>query len=184
VAGEHQEKGRLLTALARASIAAGFGLPRPDLPRPAWLEEPAATFVTLTIRGELRGCIGSIEPHRSLHDDVARNARAAAWEDPRFPPLTAGEWPAVRVEVSVLNEPQPYPFRSEADALSRLRPGIDGVILEYRGRRALFLPQAWEHLPDAREFLAHLKQKAGLPADLWNDDLRLSVFQVEAYHES
>ncbi len=178
---ENQAKGRLLTALARAAIAAEFGAPWPALPRPAWLDEPAATFVTLTLHARLRGCIGSIEAHHSLYDDVTHNACAAAHGDPRFPPLTADELPAVRIEVSVLTAPQPLEFSGEADALSRLRPGIDGVILQYGRRRATLLPQVWKQLPDPHEFLAHLKQKAGLPANLWADDVRLAVFQVEIF---
>ena len=178
---EHQAKGRLLTALARAAIAAEFGAPWPALPRPDWLDEPAAAFVTLTIRAQLRGCIGSIEAHQSLYDDVTHNAHAAAFGDPRFPPLTADEFPAVRIEVSVLTVPQPLPFRSESDALRRLRRGVDGVIFQCGNRRAVFLPQVWEQLPEPREFMSHLKQKAGLPADFWADDVRLAVFQVEKF---
>ena len=178
---EHQAKGRLLTALARAAIAAEFGAPWPALPHPVWLDEPAAAFVTLTIRAQLRGCIGSIEAHQSLYDDVTHNAHAAAFGDPRFPPLTADELPAVRIEVSVLTVPQPLPFSSEADALRRLRRGVDGVIFQHGNRRAVFLPQVWEQLPEPREFMAHLKQKAGLPAGFWADDVRLEVFQVERF---
>ena len=177
----HQARGRLLTALARTAIAAEFGAPWPALPRPAWLDEPAATFVTLTLNAQLRGCIGSIEAHHSLYDDVTHNARAAAHDDPRFPPLTADELPAVRIEVSVLTALQPLQFSSEADALRRLRPGIDGVVFEYGGRRATLLPQVWEQIPEPKDFMAQLKQKAGLPADLRADDMRLAVFQVERF---
>jgi AmmeMemoRadiSam system protein A len=178
---EHQARGRLLTVLARAAIAAEFGTPWPALPRPVWLDEPAATFVTLTLHGQLRGCIGSLEAYRSLYDDVIHNARAAAFGDPRFSPLAADELPAVRLEVSVLTALQPLPFSSEADALRRLRPGIDGVILQCGRRRATFLPQVWEQLPEPHEFMAHLKQKAGLPAGFWADDVRLAVYQVEKF---
>ena len=178
---EHQAKGQLLTALARAAIASEFGAPWPALPRPVWLDEPAATFVTLTLYGQLRGCIGSLEAHRLFYDDVTHNARAAAFEDPRFPPLNADELPAVRIEVSVLTAPQPLPFVSEADALRRLRRGIDGVIFQYGGRRATLLPQVWEQFPEPREFLARLKQKAGVPADLPADGVRLAVYQVERF---
>ncbi len=178
---EHQAKGRLLTALARAAIAAEFGAPLPTLPRPVWLEEPAATFVTLTLHGKLRGCIGSLEAHRSLYDDVTRNARAAAFGDPRFSPLGRDELPAVRIEISVLTAPQPLEFSDEEDALRRLRPGIDGVIFEYGRRRATLLPQVWEQLPEPHEFMAHLKLKAGLPADFRADGVRLSVYQVEKF---
>jgi AmmeMemoRadiSam system protein A len=151
------------------------------LPRPVWLEEPAATFVTLDLHGELRGCIGSLEARRSLYDDVTRNAHGAAFDDPRFLPLRADELTGVDIEVSVLTAPQPLPFTSEADALSRLRRGIDGVIFQYAGRRATLLPQVWEQLPDPREFLRHLKMKAGLPADLLAEGVELSVYQVERF---
>jgi AmmeMemoRadiSam system protein A len=174
-------KGQLLIALARAAIAAEFGAPWPALPRPVWLEEPAATFVTLFLDRQLRGCIGSLEARRSLYDDVTRNARAAAFDDPRFQPLLADELPAVDIEVSVLTVPQPLQFSSEADALRRLRPGVDGVIFQYAGRRATLLPQVWEQFPEPHEFMAHLKRKAGLPADLQADGVRLAVYQVERF---
>jgi AmmeMemoRadiSam system protein A len=178
---EHQARGRLLTALARTAIAAEFGAPWPALPRPVWLDEPAATFVTLTLHGQLRGCIGSLEAHRSLYDDVAHNARAAAFGDPRFPSLAADELPAVRIEISVLTALQPLQFSSEADALRRLRPGIDGVVFQYGGRRATLLPQVWEQFPEPHEFMAQLKRKAGLPANLRADDMQLAVFQVDKF---
>ena len=178
---EHQVRGRVLIALARAAIAAEFGEPWPDSPRPVWLDDPAATFVTLTLHGQLRGCIGSLEAHRSLYDDVTQNARSAAFDDPRFRPLAADELPALHIEISVLTAPQPLPFSSEADALRRLRPGIDGVIFQYRGRRATLLPQVWKQLPEPHEFMAHLKQKAGFPADLKADHARLAVYQVEVF---
>lgn len=149
--------------------------------RPAWLDEPAATFVTLTLHGQLRGCIGSLEARRPLYDDVTRNAHAAAFGDPRFPPLAADEFPGIDIEVSVLTAPQPLEFSSEADALRRLRPGIDGVILQCGSRRATLLPQVWEQLPEPREFMRHLKLKAGLPADLAAEGMKLAVYQVERF---
>jgi AmmeMemoRadiSam system protein A len=178
---EHQAKGSLLIALARAAIASEFGAPWPPLPRPAWLEVPAATFVTLTLHGQLRGCIGSLEAHRPFYDDVTSNARAAAFGDPRFPPLAADELSALCIEVSVLTPPQPLQFSSEADALRRLRPGVDGVIFQYGGRRATLLPQVWEQLPEPEEFMAHLKRKAGVFGDLRAGGMRLSVYQVERF---
>lgn len=181
LSAEHKARGQLLTGLARAAIAAEFGAPWPALPRPVWLDEPAATFVTLTFHGQLRGCIGTLEAHRSLYDDVTQNARAAAFGDPRFTPLAADELPAVGIEVSVLTVPQPLQFTSETDALRRLRPGVDGVIFQYGGRSATFLPQVWEQLPEPHEFMAHLKRKAGLPADFRADGVRLAVYQVDKY---
>jgi AmmeMemoRadiSam system protein A len=178
---EHHTKARLLTVLARAAIAAEFGAPWPDLPRPVWLDEPAATFVTLTLHAQLRGCIGSLEARRPLYDDVTQNARAAAFDDPRFTPLAAEELPSVSIEVSVLTVPQPLQFSSEADALRQFRPGVDGVIFQYGARRATLLPQVWEQLPEPHEFLRHLKRKAGFPADVTTDGMELAVYQVEKF---
>ncbi len=177
------QKGRLLTALARAAIARRLGNTAPELPHPDWLHEPAAVFVTLTRRGELRGCIGSLEAHRSLIEDLEDNARGAAFRDPRFEPLSREELAETNVEVSVLSNPEPLQFADEADALRQLRPGVDGIILEYGGRRATFLPQVWGHLPEPRRFLAQLKLKAGLPADFWAEGVRLWRYTVKKYKE-
>jgi hypothetical protein len=177
------EQGHLLTALARRAIAREFGRPTSDLPHPDWLNQPGAVFVTLTQQGELRGCIGSLEARRALIDDLQSNARAAAFKDPRFPPLSRDELARTRVEVSILTPAEPMRFSSEADALAQLRPGIDGVILEHGWHRATFLPQVWEQLPDARQFISNLKRKAGLAADFWADDLSLSRYQVEKFKE-
>jgi AmmeMemoRadiSam system protein A len=176
-------QGRLLIALARQAIASEFDEPDAAMPHPDWLKQPGATFVTLTRNGELRGCIGSLEAQRALIDDVQSNARAAAFKDPRFPPLSRDELPGTRVEVSLLSPAQPMRCSSEADALAQLRPGIDGVILEHGWHRATFLPQVWEQLPEPRQFMAHLKRKAGLAADFWADDLRLATYQVEKFKE-
>lgn len=158
------EAGKVLLAIARAAIESRlFGESRiPDAP---WLQQAGATFVTLTRDGELRGCIGSLEAVRPLGSDVAGNAVAAAFRDPRFPPLTAEEWPRIRVEVSLLSAPKPMRFADESDLLAQIRPGEDGLILEADGRRATFLPQVWESIPDKRAFLLELLRKAGLPAD-------------------
>jgi hypothetical protein len=178
------EQGHLLTALARNAIASEFDEVVTDLPRSGWLNEPGAVFVTLTQHGELRGCIGSLEAQRALIDDLQANARAAAFKDPRFPPLSREEFASTRVEVSLLSPAQPMRFSSEADALAQLRPGIDGVILEHGWHRATFLPQVWEQLPEPRQFMANLKRKAGLGADFWADDLRLSRYQVEKFKDA
>lgn len=177
------ERGRLLTALARAAIAAEFGQAnvRPDVP--AWMNQPGATFVTLTQEGQLRGCIGTLEAHRPLVEDLEHNARAAAFGDPRFPPLGKEELSRTRVEVSILSPAEPIQFKDEADALGQLRPGTDGVILEAGWHRSTFLPQVWEQLSDPAQFMAHLKHKAGLAPDYWSDDLRLSRYTVEKYKE-
>ncbi|NLH83669.1 MAG: AmmeMemoRadiSam system protein A [Phyllobacteriaceae bacterium] len=179
--------GATLLVLARGAIAEALGRPTgaaPPLGRSTpRLAEPGAAFVTLTEGGELRGCIGSLAPRRALADDVVANARAAAFDDPRFPPLARDELDRIRVEVSVLSPLEPLPVVSEADALAKIRPGVDGLVLEWGRHRGTFLPQVWDDLPDPRAFLAHLKRKAGLPPDFWADDLRLSRYHVEKWSE-
>jgi len=177
------EQGRLLLDLASAAIARRLGLTAPEPARLKWLDEDGASFVTLTRRGALRGCIGTLSAYRPLGEDVAENAQAAAFRDPRFPPLLAGEFADTRVEVSVLGAATPLPVTDEAEACAKLRPGIDGVILEHHGRRATFLPQVWEQLPDPALFLAQLKLKAGLPADFWAADLHVQRYPVEKFRE-
>lgn len=179
-----EEQGRLLTALARAAIAHEFNEPGATLPHPDWLDAPGAVFVTLTEGGKLRGCVGSLEAQRPLGEDVEHNARAAAFSDHRFPPLSHAELPRVRVEVSVLTPATAMTFADEADALRQLRPGSDGVILEYGWLRSTFLPQVWEQLPEPRLFLSHLKQKAGLAGDFWAKDIQLSRYGVEKFKEA
>jgi AmmeMemoRadiSam system protein A len=177
------ELGDALLARARNAIAAEFGIaPRAEPSHPQ-LAEPGATFVTLTQDGELRGCIGSIEAWRTLDRDVRANACAAAFRDPRFPPLGRTELDATRVEVSLLTKPEPMSFTDEADLLRQLRPGIDGLVLEWRGRRGTFLPQVWESLPEPIDFLTHLKEKAGLPRNFWAPDVRLSCYEVMKWKE-
>jgi len=178
-----KEQGRLLIAHARASIERQLVQPVTALPRPDWLLMPGAVFVTLTRSGELRGCIGSLVAHRPLIDDLQANASAAAFRDPRFAPVTAVEWPEIRVEVSLLSKPEPIVFLDEADALHQLRPGIDGVIIEHGWHKATFLPQVWDQLPDARQFLGQLKRKAGLAPDFWAPDLGLQRYTVEKFKE-
>jgi len=178
------EKSHLLTQLARGAIAESLGRDNPHQALPEWLMQPGATFVTLTQGGQLRGCIGTLEAHLPLVDDLEHNARAAAFHDPRFSPLSKEELDYTRVEVSILSSPVPMQFQTEADALAQLRPGVDGVILESGWRRATFLPQVWEQLPDPREFMAQLKRKAGLASDYWSDDVRLSRYTVEKFKEA
>lgn len=176
--------GEALLVRARNALNAHFReacLPEP--PHPA-LAAPGATFVTLTQHGQLRGCIGSLEAYRPLEQDVRANVLAAALRDPRFQPLSAHELPRTRIEVSLLTAPESMQFQNEADAERQLRPGIDGVILECNGRRGTFLPQVWEQLPEARQFMSHLKQKAGLPADYWSPEVRLQRYQVRKWKEA
>lgn len=177
------EKGATLLTLARGEIAGKLGHEVPPLAQAAWLDEPGACFVTLTADGALRGCVGTLEAHRPLGLDVRENARAAAFRDPRFAPLTREEFEAIRVEVSVLSPSEALDGADEAHALRCLRPGVDGVIFEYRHQRSTFLPQVWEQLPDPAEFLAQLKRKAGLPADFWAEDVRLSRYTVTKWKE-
>ena len=182
-ANDRKSLGAALLAQARAAIAAELGLPSAPAPELAEMSAPAASFVTLTKGGALRGCLGSLEARRSMGEDVRANARAAASRDPRFPPLTPEEFNQVRVEVSLLSDPQPLPASSEEDALRQLRPGIDGLIFAVGHQRSTFLPQVWESLPDPRQFLAQLKLKAGLPADFWSPEVRLWRYQVEKWKE-
>jgi AmmeMemoRadiSam system protein A len=173
-----EAQGAILLALARAAIAAGPEATPATPADAAWLDQPGACFVTLTQGGELRGCIGSLEAHRALRDDIIANARAAAWRDPRFPPLTSAELPRTRIEVSLLSPLQPLSFASEADARAQLRPGVDGVVLAYGARRGTFLPQVWEQLPDPATFMAHLKAKAGLDPHFWSETIQLYRYTV------
>lgn len=173
------------TVSARAStssLAEPCSIAEPD-DAPSWLADPGATFVTLTKAGQLRGCIGTIEPYRSIADDVASNARAAAFRDPRFTPLTAAELPNVRIEVSVLSAPERIPSATEQEVLAAAQPGKDGLILSWRGHHGVFLPQVWEKLPEPREFFDQLKRKAGLPTSFWSTDARVDRFTVTAWRE-
>ena len=149
------------------------------------LREPGATFVTLTERGQLRGCIGALEPYQSLAQDVREHAIAAALEDPRFPPVSVGELNGIEVEVSRLTHPIPLDYKDANDLLSKLRPHVDGIILRDAFRRATFLPQVWEKIPDRAEFLDNLCYKMGASHDLWRKKhLEVLTYQVEEFHES
>ena len=178
------EKGSTLLKLARSEIASKLGHELALSAQPDWLQEPGASFVTLTRQGELRGCIGTLEAHRPLGLDVMENAVAAAFRDPRFMPLTRVEFDEIRVEVSVLSPTAAMVVTSEEHALATLRPGIDGVVFEYGHYRSTFLPQVWEQLPEPAEFLAHLKRKAGLSMDFWSDSVRLSRYTVSKWQEA
>lgn len=177
-------RGSTLLAHARSAIAHRLGVPSLPMPEASFLADPGATFVTLKVEGELRGCVGSLDPRRPLGEDVRANAQAAAFDDPRFPPLDCADYDALEVEVSVLSESAPIVVASERELHAQLRPGIDGVTLQWGGRRATFLPQVWESLPDPREFLGHLKRKAGLPLDFWSDELAISRYTVEKFTEA
>jgi uncharacterized protein len=178
------ERGRSLLAIARGAIATALGEVGPRCEPAAWLEEKGASFVTLTRRDRLRGCVGSLSAERPLRRDVERNARAAAFRDPRFAPLSRDEYPETLVEVALLSALEPLAFESESHALAQLRPGVDGLVLEWGRRRGTFLPQVWEQLPEPNEFVAHLKRKAGLPPGFWVPDLKLSRYTVRKWREA
>ncbi len=172
-----------LLGVAGRAIAAGFEggrlkVPVAEYPEP--LRAIRATFVTLEIGGDLRGCIGTLDARRALVEDVAWNAYAAAFDDPRFPPLAREELTRIDVHLSVLSPPELMLVSSEHELLGRLRPGIDGLLLQEGGRRGTFLPSVWQQLPDPVEFLTHLKRKAGLPANYWSATLRISRYTAES----
>lgn len=145
------------------------------------LNEQRACFVTLHLNGQLRGCIGSLEAHRRLVDDIAHNAFAAAFHDPRFSPLTEQEFDSVDIDLSILTPPIEMTFASEEDLLEQLRPGIDGLIIEDMERRGTFLPSVWEQLPEKESFLQHLKLKAGLSPQHWSETLQMSRYETESF---
>lgn len=177
------ERGAVLLAIARESLQEAFGLVCAAVRDQAWLGEPGACFVTLRRQGRLRGCVGSIRARRPLVQDVRVNARAAAFEDRRFPPLSVGELAEVRLEVSLLSTPMPLACGSEEEAIARLSPGTDGLVLRCRGLSATFLPQVWGQLPDPRDFLRHLRRKAGLPPGFWDAEVELERYTVEKWAE-
>lgn len=181
------EQGRLLLGLSRQSIRHGLAHRRPlvvDLDEYApELRVERATFVTLNLAGQLRGCIGSLQAHRPLVVDVAHNAYAAAFQDPRFPPVSDAECGRLDLHISLLTPPEPFPVATEADLLARMVPFEDGLILADGDRRGTFLPAVWEALPDPAQFLAHLKMKAGLPANHWSDTLRVWRYRAEVVGE-
>jgi AmmeMemoRadiSam system protein A len=150
-----------------------------DADLPADLRELRASFVTLTVGGELRGCCGTLEARRALATDVWHNARASAFGDPRFQPLEAREWRRVDLEVSVLSPLERVVVQSEAELLALLVPGEDGLVIAWRGSRATFLPKVWEQLRDPVEFLGHLKRKAGWAPGFWAEDVEVWRYFTE-----
>lgn len=181
------EKQTLLR-IARESIEGAVkGGKLPPLNRnsftPVMLEH-GASFVTLTIHGELRGCIGTLEAYQPLADDVREHAVSAALEDPRFPPVSEAELNRINIEVSRLTAPQELEYSTSNDLLRKLRPHVDGVILKHGFRKVTFLPQVWEKIPDPEEFLDQLCYKMGERAVLWRETkLQVYTYQVEEFHE-
>ena len=148
------------------------------------LRESRATFVTLMINDALRGCIGMLEATRPLIVDVAHNACAAAFSDPRFSPLSRAEFELLDVHISILSPSTEMQFTSQGDLISQLRVGQDGLILEEgRIHRGTFLPSVWESLPDPVDFLRQLKRKAGLAPDYWSDRIRIYRYTTESISE-
>jgi AmmeMemoRadiSam system protein A len=176
---------RDLLALARTSIEAGLEhgafVPCPPERLPAGLMHPGSSFVTLRIGPELRGCCGSIEATHPLAADVWHSAWAAAFSDPRFPRLTLPEWPRVSLQVSVLTAPEAIAVATEGELLQRIRPDIDGLILELGAVRATFLPAVWEQVRDPASFVRQLKLKAGWAADFWSPGMRALRYTTESF---
>jgi AmmeMemoRadiSam system protein A len=183
-----EDEHTFLLKLARQALERGVkGQPPPSLewdnlsPR---LRGPGATFVTLTYKGLLRGCIGALEPYQSLAEDVREHAVAAALQDYRFPPVQPAELVNIEIEISCLTPAKPLKYERPEQLVQLLRPGVDGVILRDGMRRATFLPQVWATLPEPEEFLAHLCQKMGASPDLWKrKKLEVATYQVEEFHE-
>lgn len=145
------------------------------------LQQNRASFVTLKIDNELRGCIGTLEAHQPLLTDVVQNARSAAFHDPRFSPVSQKEFPLLQIHISVLSIPEPIEFESEQDLLQQIRPNIDGLVLTAAGHRGTFLPSVWESLPTTEQFWLHLKNKAGLPMNYWDDKIKVERYTTESF---
>ena len=182
------EEKQTLLRLARQALELGVrGEKLPPLDSASLtptLRANGASFVTLTERGNLRGCIGALEAYQSLAEDVREHAVAAALNDYRFPPVQTGELGRIHIEVSRLTAPVPLEYSSPEDLLARLRPHVDGVVLKDGSRRATFLPQVWEQIEDPEEFLAHLCAKMGAPHDQWRrKHLEVLIYQVEEFQE-
>jgi len=182
------EERSILLRLARQAIteiASGRATPPLDMSTlPATLQEWGASFVTLTRRDQLRGCIGTLEPHQPLALDVQEHACAAACSDFRFPPVRADELQEIQIEISRLSIPVDLNYASPQDLLTKLKPGVDGVTLIDGWQRATFLPQVWEKIPDPVDFLSHLCYKMGASPDLWREKkIKVQVYQVEEFHE-
>lgn len=146
------------------------------------LQEQRASFVTLHLHNELRGCIGTLEAYQPLIINIAHNAYAAAFSDPRFSPLTESEFKNIEIDIAILNPAEEIKFNSEKELLAQLRPNIDGLILSDGPARSTFLPSVWEQLPEPHDFITHLKLKAGLPAHYWSDTIKMKRYTTTTFH--
>ena len=173
------EQATVLARYARDVVREALGSETASAPHGGVFDEPGASFVSLHwVGGRLQGCIGSLEPKRPLAADVAKNARAAALDDPRARMLSLDDVDALDVEVSVLGPLEPIVAGDEAEACAQLQEGLDGVVFVWRQHRATFIPQMWDHFGDARTLVAELKLKAGLPADFWAPDAKLLRYRA------
>lgn len=181
------EKNILLKITREALTNAVQGMPLPGIALdelPEHLRQDGASFVTLTSDGRLRGCIGALQAFQPLALDVQEHAVAAALKDYRFPPVQPSELPGIAIEISVLTPKEQLTYHDPADLVKKLRPGVDGVVLHAGVRRATFLPQVWEHLPDPHQFLSQLCLKMGAPADLWQrQNMEVFTYQVQEFKE-
>lgn len=179
-----RERGVVLLEIARATLSEWFDEATEPPTEESWLNEIGACFVTLRRGGDLRGCIGTILPHRPLIEDLRSNTLAAATRDPRFPPLDKDELAEITIQVSLLSPLEPVRFDDEADLLRQLRPGIDGLVLEHGPNRGTFLPAVWKELPSPESFLGQLKRKAGLAPSFWSPEIRIRRYTTESWSES
>lgn len=185
-----EQDRQALLALARSAVEAVSRrnpLPAVDVSAMSTpLAAPGACFVTLTRHesGDLRGCTGVLVARGPLAEEVARTAAQTALHDPRFPPVRFDEVPDLDIEISVLTPPHPLEFTSPADIPRLLRPHIDGVTLTLGRRRATFLPQVWDKVPDPVEFLNRLCLKMGVPAGSWQSpDIGVEIYQVVEFSD-
>jgi AmmeMemoRadiSam system protein A len=180
-----EEKGRILLSIVRDTLIHDLeASPAESWPEADWLREPGACFVTLHRDGQLRGCIGSMIAHRPLLEDVQANARAAAFRDPRFPPVEIWELEGLCIEVSLLSSLERIEFDSEEDLVAQLRPGVDGLLLEFAGHRGTFLPAVWQNLKEPRAFLGKLKAKAGLSESFWSPEISIQRYVTHSWSDS
>lgn len=183
-----EPEAELLLDLAESALGVALfgrdpGLPALSTLRPM-LHEPRGAFVTLTVDGELNGCIGDIEGREPLARAVVRLALAAAFDDPRLPPLEPGDWSRLTIEISLLSRLVPVPARSREELLALVRPGIDGLVVREQGRQGLFLPSVWGQLPHPDDFVDQLWRKAGLPPSAWSLSTQVFTFTTQRHHRA